>query len=45
LRAGEAVQLASALLLRHEPDEAITLTAYDDRLLTAAKAEALVVIP
>jgi predicted nucleic acid-binding protein len=45
LRAGDAIQLASALLLRRELDEVVTFAAYGDGLKQAAKAEALVVIP
>ena len=44
LRAGEAIQLASALLLRRELGEAVTFAAYDDRLKAAAKAEGLAVV-
>ena len=45
LRAGDAIQLASALLLRRELSEAVTFAAYDDRLKAAAKAEGLFVVP
>ncbi len=45
LRAGDAIQLASALLLRRELGEPVTFAAYDDRLKAAAKAEGLVVVP
>ena len=44
LRAGEAIQLASALLLRRELSEAVAFAAYDDRLKAAAKAEGLAVV-
>jgi uncharacterized protein len=44
LRTGDAVQLASALWLRKAlPETTIDLMAYDTRLVTAAKAEGLVV--
>jgi uncharacterized protein len=45
LRAADAIQLASALLLRRELGEPVTFAAYDDRLKAAAKAEGLGVIP
>jgi len=45
LRAGDAIQLSSALLLRRELNEPITFVAYDDRLKAAAKAEGLAVVP
>ena len=45
LRAGDAVQLSSALLLRRELDETVSFAAYDDRLKTAAEAEGLSVVP
>ncbi len=45
LRAADAIQLASALLLRRELGEPVTFAAYDDRLKAAAKAEGLNVIP
>ena len=45
LRTGDAIQLASALLLRRELGEPVTFAAYDDRLKAAAKAEGLVVVP
>ena len=45
LRAGDAIQLASALLLRRELGEPVAFAAYDDRLKAAAKAEGLVVVP
>jgi predicted nucleic acid-binding protein len=43
LRAGDAVQLASALLLRRELATDVAFFAYDDRLSVAARAEGLVV--
>ena len=43
LRAGDAIQLASALLLRRELAEPVTFAVYDDRLKAAAKVEGLVV--
>jgi predicted nucleic acid-binding protein len=45
LRAGDAIQLASALLLRRELAEPVTFAAYDDRLKSAASAEGLIVVP
>lgn len=45
LRAGDAIQLASALLLRRELAEPVTFAAYDDRLRSAARAEGLTVVP
>lgn len=45
LRAGDAIQLASALLLRRELAEPVTFAAYDDRLKSAARAEGLAVVP
>jgi predicted nucleic acid-binding protein len=45
LRAGDAVQLASALLLQRELEEAVTFAAYDDRLKATAAAEGLTVVP
>lgn len=45
LRAADAIQLASALLLRRELGEPVAFAAYDDRLKAAAKAEGLNVIP
>jgi hypothetical protein len=44
-RAGDAIQLASALLLRRELAEPVTFAAYDDRLKSAASAEGLTVVP
>ena len=41
LRAGDAVQLASCLHLRDGLEESITLVAFDDRLLAAARKEKL----
>ena len=45
LRAGDAIQLASALLLQRELDETVTFAAYDDRLKVTAAAEGLTVVP
>ena len=45
LRAGDAIQLASALLLRRELAEPVTFAAYDDRLKFAARVEGLTVVP
>ena len=45
LRAGDAIQLASALVLRRELGEPVTFVAYDDRLKVAAKSEGLNVVP
>jgi hypothetical protein len=45
LRAGDAIHLANALLLRRELNESVTFAAYDDRLTSAAKAEGLAVVP
>jgi predicted nucleic acid-binding protein len=45
LRADDAIQLASALLLRRELAEPVTFAAYDDRLKSAARAEGLTVVP
>ncbi len=45
LRAADAIQLASALLLRRELNEPVTFAAYDDRLKAAARAEGLTVVP
>jgi predicted nucleic acid-binding protein len=45
LRASDAVQLSSALLLRRELNEPVTFVAYDDRLKAAAKTEGLAVVP
>jgi predicted nucleic acid-binding protein len=45
LRAGDAIQLASALLLRRELGDTVVFAAYDDRLKSAAKAEGLGVFP
>ena len=41
LRAGDAIQLASALHLRDELGEDLTFIAFDQRLVTAAAAEGL----
>ena len=45
LRAGDAIQLASALLLQRELDETVTFAVYDDRLKATAAAEGLTVVP
>jgi len=45
LRAGDAIQLASALLLRRELGEPVAFAVYDDGLRAAAKAEGLRVLP
>ncbi len=45
LRATDAIQLASALFLRRELDEPVTVVVYDDRLKKAAKAEGLIAAP
>jgi hypothetical protein len=45
LRADDAIQLASALLLRRELREPVTFAAYDDRLKAAARVEGLAVAP
>jgi hypothetical protein len=45
LRAGDAIQLASALLLRRELAEPVTFAAYDERLKSAAGTEGLTVVP
>jgi hypothetical protein len=45
LRAGDAVQLASALFLKRELGEDVTFAAYDERLRAAAAAEGLTVVP
>lgn len=45
LRAGDAVQLASALLLRRELAVGVRFAAYDDRLKAAARAEGLDTVP
>ncbi len=39
LRAGDAIQLASCLYLRDELGEELTIVAFDDRLLEAARRE------
>jgi len=41
LRAGDALQLASCLLLRDSTREAVTFAGFDDRLNQAARAEGL----
>jgi len=43
LRAGDAVQLASCLLLKEEASPDLTLTTYDERLAAAAAAEGITV--
>jgi len=45
LRAGDAIQLASALLLQRELEEPVTFAAYDERLKETAAAEGLGVVP
>ena len=45
LRAGDAIQLASALLLQRELEEPVTFAAYDERLKETAAAEGLAVVP
>lgn len=42
LRAGDAVQLASCLYLQEQLGEPVTIVAFDERLLTAARQEGLV---
>jgi predicted nucleic acid-binding protein len=44
LRSGDAVQLASCLYLQRETSERISFAAFDDRLVTAARAEGLTLI-
>lgn len=44
LRAGDAIQLASALLLQREMEPEVTFAAYDERLREAAAAEGLSVV-
>ena len=41
LRAGDAIQLASCLHLQEHVEEELTFVGFDDRLLTAARAERL----
>jgi uncharacterized protein len=41
LRAGDAVQIASCLFLQEQLGEPVTIVAFDDRLLTAARQEGL----
>ncbi len=41
LRAGDAVQLASCLYLQAQLGEPVTIVAFDERLLTAARQEGL----
>ena len=45
LRAGDAVQLASCLFLQRHWDEPVPFVAFDRRLLEAAQAEGLTIIP
>jgi predicted nucleic acid-binding protein len=45
LRAGDAIQLASALLLKRELKVEVDFAVFDDRLKAAAKAEGLDPIP
>jgi predicted nucleic acid-binding protein len=45
LRAGDAIQLASALLLRRQLGVRVEFAAFDDRLASAARAEGLDPIP
>lgn len=45
LRGGDAIQLASALLLQRELEEAVTFAAYDERLKATAVAEGLTAVP
>lgn len=45
LRAGDAVQLASALFLKRELAEPVTFAAYDARLNATAAAEGQAVLP
>ncbi len=45
LRAGDAIQLASALLLRKQLGVRVEFAVFDDRLASAAKAEGLDPIP
>ena len=42
LRAGDAVQLASCLRLREELEDDMSLVAFDERLVTAARKERVV---
>jgi uncharacterized protein len=44
LRAADAIQLSSCLYLEHELKEAISFTAFDDKLNLAARGEGLKVI-
>lgn len=41
LRAGDAVQIASCLFLQDQLGEPVTIVAFDDRLLAAARLEGL----
>lgn len=45
LRGFDAIHLASALFLQREGGEPVTFSAWDDRLLDAARAEGLTVAP
>lgn len=45
LRAGDAIQLASALVLRQRTGEPVAFLAFDDRLNAAADREGLVLKP
>ena len=45
LRAGDAIQLASCLYLHRQLAELVTFVAFDRRLLEAAQAEGLTVVP
>ena len=45
LRAGDAIQLASALLLLRVLGDTVAFAAHDDRLKSAAKAQGLGVFP
>lgn len=45
LRAGDAIQLASALLLRGDLEESVTFAVYDESLRSIAAAEGLTVVP
>ena len=44
LRSGDAVQLASCLYLQRETGGRISFAAFDDRLVTAARAEGLTLV-
>jgi len=45
LRGFDAIHLASALAFQESIDEQVTFSAWDDRLLTAARAEGLTIAP